>query len=201
MSVIINFFLKALALVGFILISPLLVVCSILVLCEDGFPIIFHQKRFGKNMKIFKIKKLRTMKKETPNLGTHENDETNILKIGKLIRKFKLDEFPQLLNYLEGSINLVGPRPGLINQAELAKNRDSRGVFSVKPGITGLSQVLGFNMSDPELLSIVDSIYIKNTSMKLDIIIFFATFFKPLRKKLDKMVIQEIQIQQELHDV
>ena len=136
-----NFFLKIFISISLITISPLLLICALFIIIEDGFPVIFLQERFGKNMEIFKIIKIRTMKKGTPNVGTHENIDSNFLKIGLIIRKLKLDEFPQLINYIFGSINLVGPRPSLLNQIELKNERKERNIFNVKPGITGLSQV------------------------------------------------------------
>lgn len=192
MNTIINLFLKIFALLGLIFMIPFLFVCSLFIFLEDGLPILFTQKRLGKNMRVFNIIKIRTMKNNTPNIGTHENASSDFLKIGKIIRKFKLDEFPQLINFLSGSINLVGPRPCLPNQTELKKARELRDVFLVKPGITGLSQILGYDMSNPEMLSIVDKIYIKNSSASLNIIIFFATFFSPLKKLLHNRFNDEI---------
>jgi len=196
-----NFFLKIFISISLITISPLLLICALFIIIEDGFPVIFLQERFGKNMEIFKIIKIRTMKKGTPNVGTHENIDSNFLKIGLIIRKLKLDEFPQLINYIFGSINLVGPRPSLLNQIELKNERKERNIFNVKPGITGLSQVLGYDMSNPKLLSIVDEIYLKNYSIKLDIIIFFATFLSPLRKMLHNRFKLEINKGENLENV
>ena len=193
MNTILNFFLKLFALIGLLMISPILAVCCIFIVIEDGFPIIFTQDRLGKNKTIFKIIKIRTMKKETPSIGTHENINSNFLKIGLIIRKLKLDEFPQLYNYILGDIDLVGPRPGLPNQIELKNERDKRNIFNVKPGITGLGQILNYDMSTPELLSKVDAIYIKNHSAILDIAIFFATFIRPLRKMLQNKFDLEIK--------
>ena len=139
MGTIINFFLRLLALIGLIIIFPLLFICAVFIVIENGFPIIFLQDRLCRNMEIFKIIKIRTMKKGIPNVGTHENIESDFLRIGLLIRKLKLDEFPQLINYALGSINLVGPRPGLPIQLELKNARDKRNIFNVKPGIIGLS--------------------------------------------------------------
>ena len=193
MNTILNFFLKLFALIGLLMISPILAVCCIFIVIEDGFPIIFTQDRLGKNKTIFKIIKIRTMKKETPSIGTHENINSNFLKIKLIIRKLKLDEFPQLYNYILGDIDLVGPRPGLPNQIELKNERDKRNIFNVKPGITGLGQILNYDMSTPELLSKVDAIYIKNHSAILDIAIFFATFIRPLRKMLQNKFDLEIK--------
>ena len=106
-------------LIGLISISPFLFLTIVIIILEDGFPVFFTQKRFGKNKKIFNIIKIRTLKKNTPITGTHELQSNHLLTNGKWIRKIKFDEFPQLINVLMGDINIVGPRPGLINQKEL----------------------------------------------------------------------------------
>ena len=124
------------------------------------------------------------MYKDAPNLGTHEVSNLHYLKIGSILRKLKIDELPQVVNYLKGDINLIGPRPGLPNQYELTKYRDENNIFAIVPGISGLSQILGFDMSNPRLLAKVDLLYIRDKSIKLDLLIFVATFFKPFRKKL-----------------
>ena len=106
-------------------------------------PFIFKQERVGVHQKNFTMYKLRTLKKNTPQVGTQELEESDKLKAGKIIRKMKLDEFPQLLNVLKGELNLVGPRPGLVSQTELKESRERLGIFEITPGITGLSQILG----------------------------------------------------------
>ena len=174
--------------IGLILIFPLLICVGIAIFFEDGLPVFFSQKRFGKDLTTFKIYKIRTMKLETPQLGTYDINEKYILKIGKIVRKLKLDEFPQLINVLRGELNLIGPRPGLENQVKLKEHRQKRRVFSFTPGITGLAQVTGFDMSDPEKLSKIDEYYINNRSFKMDVQIFMATFFKSMRKSLVKKV-------------
>mgnify|MGYP001158148182 CR=1 FL=1 len=168
--------------IGLIIILPVLCCITILIIIEDGFPPFFTQERLGMDKKIFKIYKIRTMKKNTPQLGTHEVKSHFQLRSGVLARSLKLDEFPQLLNVIKGDINLVGPRPGLINQTELDKVRTKNGIFKIKPGITGLSQILGFDMSDPARLSEIDKIYLLNCSSMLDIMILAGTFFKFPRK-------------------
>ena len=114
----------------------------------------------------------------------HEVKNIQQLKAGYFLRKFKIDELPQLFNYLKGDIALIGPRPGLPNQNKLTLNREKNGVFNIKPGITGLSQVLGYNMSQPEILAKIDQIYIFDKNIKLDVIIFFATFLNYFKKML-----------------
>ena len=179
-----NFFLKPLALLGLILLTPLLLISIFFIFIEDGFPVFFIQKRLGINKKVFNLYKIRSMYKDAPNLGTHEVSNLHYLKIGSILRKLKIDELPQVVNYLKGDINLIGPRPGLPNQYELTKYRDENNIFAIVPGISGLSQILGFDMSNPRLLAKVDLLYIRDKSIKLDLLIFVATFFKPFRKKL-----------------
>jgi len=179
-----NFFLKPLALLGLILLTPLLLISIFFVFIEDGFPVFFIQKRLGINKKVFNLYKIRSMYKDAPNLGTHEVSNLHYLKIGSILRKLKIDELPQVVNYLKGDINLIGPRPGLPNQYELTKYRDENNIFAIVPGISGLSQILGFDMSNPRLLAKVDLLYIRDKSIKLDLLIFVATFFNPFRKKL-----------------
>ena len=109
--------------IGFILILPFLFLAALGLLLEDGLPVLFVQDRIGQNKKIFKIIKIRTLKTSTPQTGTHELKPMHRLKVGVIIRKIKLDEFPQLLNVIKGDINLVGPRPGLPNQELLLEFR------------------------------------------------------------------------------
>ena len=176
--------MKLFVLIGLIILMPVILLSYLIVIIEDGFPGIFVQERLGKNKKKFNLYKIRTMYKDTPNLGTHEVKNIQQLKTGYFLRKFKIDELPQLFNYLKGDIALIGPRPGLPNQNKLKLNRERNGVFNIKPGITGLSQVLGYNMSQPEILAKIDQIYIFDKNIKLDVIIFFATFLNYFKKML-----------------
>jgi O-antigen biosynthesis protein WbqP len=179
-----NTLLKILTLIGLIILMPIIAISAFLILLEDGRPVFFIQKRIGKDFKIFNIYKLRTMYKATPSLGTHEVDKSNYLKIGSILRLTKVDELPQLINFIKGELLLIGPRPGLDNQLKLRKERLKRKVFSVTPGISGLGQVLGYDMSDPVKLSKIDALYISNKNIELDLKILIATFFKPSRKSL-----------------
>ena len=161
---------------GLVCIAPFVLIAALLLVLEDGLPIFFIQDRVGQNKEIFKIIKIRTLKNATPNTGTHELEAKHRLKIGAVIRKIKLDEFPQLLNVIKGDINLVGPRPGLPNQVRLFEERSDRKIFKIKPGITGLGQVMGYDMSAPEKLSAVDEMYLNNKSFWTDVLILIATF-------------------------
>ena len=173
-----------LCLIGLIAISPFLILASLIIIFEDGFPIFFIQKRVGKDKKFFDIIKIRTLQKNTPNTGTHELQSRHLLVNGKWIRKIKLDEFPQLVNVLKGDINIVGPRPGLVGQNELLNARSLKNIYAVKPGITGLAQILGYDMSDPERLAEIDEKYVVNKSLFLDLCIILGTFFTYPRQKL-----------------
>ena len=171
-------------LAALIIMLPIMVFASLLIFVEDGLPIFFRQERLGKNKKIFTIYKIRTMKNDAPQLGTHAVSKNFLLKIGKFIRKIKLDEFPQLINVIIGDINLVGPRPGLVTQEILSSERDKRNIFNLKPGITGLAQLLGYDMSNPKKLSEIDMIYMKKKSKYVDFMILLGTFFSKYRNQV-----------------
>lgn len=166
------------------LMLPIMLFASLLIFVEDGLPIFFRQERLGKNKKIFTIYKIRTMKNDTPQLGTHAVSKNFLLTIGKFVRKIKLDEFPQLINVIIGDINLVGPRPGLVTQEILSSERNKKNIFKIKPGITGLAQILGYDMSNPKKLSEVDLIYVKNKSKYVDLMILLGTFFSKYRNQI-----------------
>jgi len=134
---------------------PVLVVLAIIGLFDTGSPI-FRQMRVGRNQKPFTLVKFRTMKVDTASVATHLASSASITRFGHFLRKTKLDELPQLWNVLKGEMSLVGPRPGLFNQAELTEERAKRGVFNVRPGITGLAQVNEIDMSTPALLAETD---------------------------------------------
>ena len=174
--------------IGLIIISPFLFFAALMIVIEDGMPVFFIQERVGKNNVIFKIIKIRTLKREAPNTGTHQLDQKYQLICGKLFRKIKLDEFPQLINVLKGDINLIGPRPGLMSQKELTEFRSAKGIYKIRPGITGLSQVLGYDMSDPIKLAEVDKLYIENKSIYVDFLILLGTFVKFPKHYLIKLV-------------
>lgn len=179
-----DLFVRFFALIGLLFLTPLILIAIILVFLEDGRPVLFIQKRLGKNEEEFNLFKIRTMYNETPELGTHEIGRENYLTSGKVLRDLKIDELPQIVNYLFGHINLVGPRPGLPNQKELLEFRRKNNVFATKPGITGMGQILGFDMSNPALLAKIDALYILNRSTKLDLRILIATFVKKYRLKI-----------------
>lgn len=144
---------------------PVLLVIYLIGLFDTGSPI-FKQKRVGKNKKLFILVKYRTMSVDTVSVASHLASTASITKLGRFLRKTKLDELPQLWNVLKGEMSLVGPRPGLFNQKELTVARDAKGVFDVRPGITGLAQVSDIDMSTPELLANTDAKMIKEMNVK-----------------------------------
>jgi O-antigen biosynthesis protein WbqP len=166
-----------------ILFFPLFILIFFIVFLDSGFPL-FIQKRVGLNLKNFTLIKFRTMKIGTLSAGTHLIDLSNITRLGHFLRKFKLDELPQLLNVLMGHMSLVGPRPCLSNQKRLIIERKKRGVYKVKPGITGLAQVSGINMSRPVLLAKTDVIMIKQMNLFYYFYYIFKTVLLIIRKKL-----------------
>nr|WP_042927653.1 sugar transferase [[Pseudomonas] sp. BICA1-14] len=143
---------------------PVLVVLAIIGLFDTGSPI-FRQVRVGRNQKPFTLVKFRTMKVDTASVATHLASSASITRFGHFLRKTKLDELPQLWNVLKGEMSLVGPRPGLFNQEELTEERAKRGVFNVRPGITGLAQVNEIDMSTPALLAETDQKMIQSLTV------------------------------------
>lgn len=161
----VRFFDFTFSLFGLIFALPVLVVLACIGLLDTGSPI-FLQERVGKNKKPFTLIKLRTMKKDTASVASHLASSTSITKLGHFLRRTKLDEMLQLWNVLKGDMSLVGPRPGLFNQEELTAARDKHNVFSVRPGITGLSQISGIDMSTPELLAQTDARMLSDLTIK-----------------------------------
>ena len=140
------------SLMGLVLGFPVLLVIYLLGLFDTGAPL-FRQERVGRYQKPFTLVKFRTMCVGTASVASHLADVNAITPMGQFLRRTKLDELPQLWNVLWGDMSLVGPRPGLFNQKELLQAREQHGVFAARPGITGLAQVSGIDMSTPELLA------------------------------------------------
>ena len=152
------------ALFGLILLSPIILIIALILFIEHRKPF-FIQERVGKDQKLFTLIKFRSMSPKAANLPTHEISADLITKTGKFIRATKLDELPQLWNVLKGEMSLVGPRPCLPTQEELIQERESRKVFSLRPGITGSAQVQNIDMSTPKKLAIEDSHIVGNLSL------------------------------------
>ena len=145
----------SIALISLIILFPLLILILILAWFDIGSPL-FFQKRVGLNQKNFMLVKFRTMRVNTISVGTHLVNGSSITTIGSFLRLTKLDELPQMWNVLKGDMSFVGPRPCLTNQKKLIIERQKRKIFTILPGITGLAQVKGINMSTPILLAKTD---------------------------------------------
>ena len=152
------------SLVGLIFGLPIFFVIYVIGLFDTGSPI-FRQERVGQHKKPFTLVKFRTMSVDTASVASHLASTSSITKLGSFLRRTKLDELPQLWNVLKGEMSLVGPRPGLFNQIELTQARETKGVYSVRPGITGLAQVNEIDMSTPELLAETDAKMISSLSI------------------------------------
>ena len=151
--------------VGLLLAIPVMLLILLLSMADTGQPI-FRQERFGRNKVRFTLLKFRSMAQDTPSVATHLASANAVTPLGGFLRRAKLDELPQFWNVLKGDMSLVGPRPGLLNQVELTAAREKLGVFAVRPGITGLAQVSGIDMSTPELLAQTDAQMVADMSVR-----------------------------------
>jgi O-antigen biosynthesis protein WbqP len=163
--------------IGLIFLSPLLILIFFIGLFDSGSPL-FIQSRVGYNLKSFSLIKFRTMPMGVKSAGTHLIKNIKFSLFGYFLRRTKIDEIPQLLNVLFGDMSLVGPRPCLFNQRKLINERKKRGVFKVRPGITGLAQISGINMKTPTLLAKTDQKMIKSMSLYNYFYYIFKTIFK-----------------------
>lgn len=145
-----------LSLTGLIMGAPVLVMLSVLGWLDTRSPL-FRQERVGRHQKPFTLVKFRTMRPDTASVATHLADASAVTRLGHFLRRSKLDELPQLWNVLKGEMSLVGPRPCLFSQEALIVERAERQVFNVRPGITGLAQIQGIDMSTPRLLAETDA--------------------------------------------
>jgi O-antigen biosynthesis protein WbqP len=154
---------------------PILLIVIIAIRLQSPGPAIFRQVRVGKSGRPFTCYKLRTMYSGTANLPTHEVQASSVTVLGEYLRRFKIDELPQLCNVLTGDMSLVGPRPCLPSQTALVEARRQLGVFEVRPGITGLAQVNGVDMSDANRLAELDAQYVRTQSLIGDFRLILAT--------------------------
>ena len=165
------------SLIGLIFLSPLIILIFFIGLFDNGSPL-FIQSRVGYNLKSFSLIKFRTMPMGVRSAGTHLIKNIKLTSFGNFLRRTKIDEIPQLLNVLFGDMSLVGPRPCLFNQRRLISERKKRGVFKVRPGITGRAAITGFDMQTPTLLSKTDQKMIKNMSLFNYFYYIIKTIFK-----------------------
>lgn len=169
---------RLIAIILFLVLSPLFILIGIAIILEDGFPVYFKQKRVGINYTFFTMFKFRSMKKDTPNVATHllKDPEKYLLKFGHIMRKFSLDELPNLINIIKGDMGFVGPRPALYNQDDLMLLRIDAGVDKLLPGLTGWAQINGRDeLSLPDKVAL-EKYYLENKSFLFDLKIIIMTF-------------------------
>ena len=171
------------SLIAIILLSPVILIVALAVKFTSPGPMLFKQRRIGKDNVEFEIYKFRTMRIDTPNVPTHllENPEQWITPIGKFLRKTSLDELPQLFNILKGEMSIVGPRPALYNQLDLKEMRTEVGVHKLVPGLTGWAQINGRDEIPLSLKVNLDKEYLERKSFFFDIKIIFMTVLSVLK--------------------
>ncbi len=152
------------SLLGLTVLAPVLACVWILGWFDNRSPL-FRQQRVGQYQQPFILIKFRTMRPDTASVATHLADASAVTGFGRFLRRTKLDELPQLWNVLKGDMSLVGPRPCLLHQEDLINERVQRGVFNARPGITGLAQIQGIDMSTPELLAKTDAEMLKSLTI------------------------------------
>lgn len=164
-----------LAVPGLVAAAPIIGVCWVAVKLDSPGPGLFRQVRVGREGAPFTCLKLRTMRSDTPNVPTHEVDRQRDTRVGRWLRRTRLDELPQLWNVVVGDMSLVGPRPCLPHQQDLIAERATRGVLAARPGITGLAQVRGYDMRHPRNLARVDRAYLRQPTIGRDLALLAET--------------------------
>ena len=174
----------ALSFTGLCVLSPVYAVIAAAIKIDDPGPVLFTQKRVGQNKQYFKLHKFRSMKMSTPHdVPTHmlENPEQYITKVGKLLRKYSLDELPQIWDIFIGNMSIIGPRPALWNQDVLTAERDKYGANDVKPGLTGWAQINGRDELEIEVKAKLDGEYVEKVGLMFDIKCFVGTVLSVLK--------------------
>jgi O-antigen biosynthesis protein WbqP len=163
---------------------PMLIIAFIVRLTSPG-PVLYWSNRVGKNNSIFSMPKFRTMRVETPAVATHllASPEQYVTRIGQVLRRFSLDELPQLFSVLKGDMRFVGPRPALFNQDDLIEMRTQKGIHQLVPGITGWAQINGRDDLPIPVKVGFDEYYLNHRSFAFDLKIIIATFFSALASK------------------
>ncbi|MEI2396973.1 sugar transferase [Paenibacillus phytohabitans] len=174
----------ALALIGMLLLWPFFLIIAIVIKSTSRGPILFRQKRLGKNKNEFYILKFRTMRTDTPaEMPTHllQDPDFFITKVGKFLRRTSLDELPQIINILKGEMSIIGPRPALWNQYDLIAERDKYGANDIKPGLTGWAQINGRDELPIEVKAKLDGEYAASITFMFDIKVFFKTLLSVVK--------------------
>ncbi len=169
----------ALAVVSLIIFGPLMLLVALVIVLDSPGPALYRQLRVGRYRREFTIYKFRSMRIDAPNISTAEMEkmaEKPFTRIGPMLRKTSLDELPQLLNILCGQMSFIGPRPALPSQTDLNAAREEAGVHQVRPGLTGLAQIMGRDELDVATKVGYDLDYCRHMSLGNDVKIFFQTF-------------------------
>lgn len=171
---------------GLIVLFPFFVAISIAIKIDDSGPILFMQKRIGKNKKYFNLHKFRTMKMSTPHdVPTHmlDNPEQYITQVGRWMRRTSIDELPQIWDIFVGNMSIIGPRPALWNQDVLVAERDRYNANNLKPGLTGWAQINGRDELDIATKAMMDGEYVVKESFLFDCCCFWRTFSSVFKSK------------------
>lgn len=169
--------------ISLLILAPLFILIIVLIEVEKIGPSIYKSQRVGMFSRNFNMYKFRTMRMNAPEVASDllEDPEKYITRIGRILRKASLDELPQLVNILQGSMSIVGPRPALYNQHDLIKLRKDCGVDNLKPGLTGLAQIYGRDELNSENKCKFDKAYLENISFYLDLKIIILTIIKVVK--------------------
>ncbi|ASA23814.1 sugar transferase [Paenibacillus donghaensis] len=173
-----------LALIGMLLLWPFFLIISLIIKLTSKGPVLFRQKRLGKNKAEFYILKFRTMRTDTPSdMPTHllQDPDFFITKVGKFLRKTSLDELPQIINILKGEMSIVGPRPALWNQYDLIAERDKYRANDIKPGLTGWAQINGRDELPVDVKAKLDGDYTDKISFRMDFRVFLMTILSVIK--------------------
>lgn len=166
-----------------IFLSPIILLISILIKIESKGPIFHTSTRVGQNGELFNLYKFRSMRINTPQIATHlmfKKKKLYLTRVGKYLRKYSLDEIPQIFNILKNEMNFIGPRPALFNQYDLINLRKNKNIDRMKPGITGFAQVNGRDSISIKKKVDYEYYYFINKSLILDIKIIIKTIYKVL---------------------
>lgn len=172
------------SLLAMIILWPVFLLIAVLIKLDSKGPVLFKQKRVGKNKKHFYILKFRTMRTDTPkDMPTHmlKNPEVFITRVGKFLRKTSLDELPQIINILKGEMSIIGPRPALWNQYDLIEERDKYGANDIYPGLTGWAQINGRDELPIDIKAKYDGEYVERMSLGFDVKCFFGTIISVIK--------------------
>lgn len=161
--------------IGLVITAPIYLVIAIAIRIDDGGPAVFTQERVGRGEQLFRIHKFRSMPVGNPHVPSAHADALPITRVGRFLRRSNLDEIPQLVNVLMGTMSLVGPRPALPSQVTLIELRRVNGAMAVLPGLTGLAQVNGYDGMADEVKVGFDGQYAGNISFRADLMILFRT--------------------------